>query len=107
MAMRCDPVRLTAELHAAGITPVALVGCRSGGPLDTLGWAAGHPTPVEEATAAHVLAAHDPERAERERRAAIARLRDHLAGWDAATPEQRCAGVKDLLAWVLRDEAAG
>lgn len=107
MAMTCDPVHLSDELHAAGIQPGAFAGCRSGGPLDTIVWAPGHPTPAEDASAQRVMAAHDPERATRERREAVARLRGGLAGWDGATLEQRLATAKDLLAWTLRSEPAG
>lgn len=87
MAMRTDPARLTAELVAAGIPATAFAGCRSGGPLDTIAWATGHPTPTEQMSAAAVLAAHDPDSTEKDDVAERRRVRDLEAVMaDATTP---------------------
>ena len=85
MAVLCDPARLHAELIAAGIAAAAFSGCRSGGPLPTVVWATGHPTPAEDATVRSVLAAHDPDGAAKDTTAERQRVRDLETIMDAAT----------------------
>lgn len=123
MAIRTDPARLYTELLAAGIPAASFSGCRSGGPLPTVVWTTGHPTPTEDATAQAVLASHDPDsekKDEAQRRAdcksALADLTKNNAGLDSSLPTARekaqiamiralAKAVRLLVWWSIREKS--
>lgn len=99
MAARTDPARLHAELLAAGIPPAAFTGCRSGGQLETISWAPGHPTAGEQAAADAALAVHDPDGAKKDMAARLAAIRTGLAA--APTSAAWRAAVADAIQLLL------
>ncbi len=86
---------LDEELRAAGLR---IDGCSSDGRID---WVS-PPSPAEQATAAAVLAAHDPDRRKREHYAADVERREHVAHTLSATETQ---AIWDGLTAAQRSEA--
>jgi len=88
-----DASSLDAELRVAGLK---IHGCNSNGRVDWID----PPTPAEQATAAQVLAAHDPTKRERDtqaedtdRRGKLVELAGLLDTWDTITLQQRWRAV--------------
>lgn len=89
-----DSTGLDAELRAAGLR---IHGCASTGRIDWID----PPTPAEEATAAQVLAAHDPTKRQldldaddAERRIALGNLVTAHRDWDTLGTAARWAAVR-------------